>query len=182
MGAEFEAYYAEQSFFRDDPFLKYCVPSLRPVATGAAYLDSYGYLNARETELIATAAEAGFRSGFSAVVENRGGQVEAWNLGSGLRRPEIEALRRAHEHEIRLGLLALRDRLTWAEAGGPPLSPRERQCMDLLCAGHRLKSIAAELGLALVTVDMHLKNARHKLGAQTRDQAVALYLRQSAPR
>lgn len=47
--------------------------------------------------------------------------------------------------------------------------------MDFLAEGYRTKSIARELGLAEVTVELHLKNARTKLGALTRDQALMLY-------
>ncbi|WP_333714269.1 response regulator transcription factor [Yoonia sp.] len=55
------------------------------------------------------------------------------------------------------------------------LSKGERQCMDLLGQGLRSKAIAQELGLATVTVELHLRNVRSKLGATTRDQALLRY-------
>jgi DNA-binding CsgD family transcriptional regulator len=55
-----------------------------------------------------------------------------------------------------------------------PLSPREVQCLELLAQGHRNDRIAERLGLHRATVDMHIVRARTKLGARTREQAIAI--------
>ncbi len=57
------------------------------------------------------------------------------------------------------------------------LSPRERDCLRLLAQGQRPKSIGHELNIATVTVDLHLRNARLKLGARTMAEAVAMAMR-----
>ncbi|HAT85695.1 MAG TPA: hypothetical protein DCS30_06975 [Rhizobiales bacterium] len=53
------------------------------------------------------------------------------------------------------------------------LSSRERECLLWLASGFKSAQIAEKLGLALVTVDMHFKNARKKLNAATREEALA---------
>ena len=53
------------------------------------------------------------------------------------------------------------------------LTPREKQCLELLSAGLKNERIAATLGISEVTVRLHFANARTKLRTATREQAVA---------
>ena len=55
----------------------------------------------------------------------------------------------------------------------PRLSPRERECLLFLAAGMRTKEISQKLNLSDATVAFHISNAKRKLGADTREQAVA---------
>ena len=59
------------------------------------------------------------------------------------------------------------------EAELPHLSPREKAVLTLLAAGRRRDRIAWELNISLPTVDMHSRNLRQKLKAQTLSEAVA---------
>ncbi len=67
-------------------------------------------------------------------------------------------------------------------AGGKPseveklllLSPRERQILELLAEGLRVKEIAERLALSPATVHTHVRNAIEKLEVDTRTEAVAL--------
>jgi DNA-binding CsgD family transcriptional regulator len=54
-----------------------------------------------------------------------------------------------------------------------PLSNREVQCIEGLASGLSNSDIAKQLQISVPTVALHLSNARHKLGAKTREQAVA---------
>jgi DNA-binding NarL/FixJ family response regulator len=58
---------------------------------------------------------------------------------------------------------------------GSPLTPREHQVMAALARGLRTAEAAAALGLSEVTVRRHLSAAAAKLGATTREDALALY-------
>jgi DNA-binding CsgD family transcriptional regulator len=53
-------------------------------------------------------------------------------------------------------------------------SAREREVLDLLAHGATDEQIAAMLSLSPATVQSHVRNAKAKLGARTRAQAVAL--------
>jgi two-component system, NarL family, response regulator LiaR len=58
--------------------------------------------------------------------------------------------------------------------GGTFLSPRERQILELLAEGLRVKEIAERLQLSPATVHTHVRNAIAKLEVDTRTEAVAL--------
>lgn len=64
-------------------------------------------------------------------------------------------------------LLALDDALP------RPLSPRERECMQWLAAGKVTKEIGDLLHLSDSAVNLYVANAKRKLRADTREQAVA---------
>lgn len=55
-----------------------------------------------------------------------------------------------------------------------PVTSRERECLEGLAQGLTNAGIAKRLHIALPTVALHLANARRKLGARSREQAVAL--------
>jgi DNA-binding NarL/FixJ family response regulator len=57
------------------------------------------------------------------------------------------------------------------------LSPRERQILELLAQGMRVKDIADQLSLSPATVHTHVRNAIAKLEVDTRTEAVALAVR-----
>lgn len=56
----------------------------------------------------------------------------------------------------------------------PALSPRQRQVITLIAAGHTNPAIAGQLGITLGTVKKTLKAAMQKLCAQNRAHAVLL--------
>lgn len=58
------------------------------------------------------------------------------------------------------------------------LSPREVECLTFLAKGHSNEGIANEIGIKPTTVAMHLANARQKLKATTRENAVAIAITQ----
>jgi DNA-binding CsgD family transcriptional regulator len=58
--------------------------------------------------------------------------------------------------------------------GGP--TSREREVLALLAAGATDEQIAEMLQLSAATVQTHVRNAKAKLGARTRAQAVAMAL------
>jgi DNA-binding CsgD family transcriptional regulator len=57
-------------------------------------------------------------------------------------------------------------------------SAREREVLGLLARGSTDAEIATLLGLSSATVQTHVRNAKAKLGAKTRAQAVAMALGQ----
>lgn len=59
----------------------------------------------------------------------------------------------------------------------PCLTKRELQCLEGLANGLNNAGIARKLKISVPTVAFHLANARSKLKASTREQAVALAVR-----
>ncbi|MEI7671746.1 MAG: response regulator transcription factor [Deltaproteobacteria bacterium] len=59
----------------------------------------------------------------------------------------------------------------------PALTPREKQVLQQIAAGMRLKEIAWELKISERTVEKHCEQARKKLKAATTGEMVALWLR-----
>ncbi|WP_164517190.1 helix-turn-helix transcriptional regulator [Tabrizicola piscis] len=62
-------------------------------------------------------------------------------------------------------------------AMGSALSAREREVLQWLFHGHRTARIAEQMGIECVTVSKHLMSIRRKLGAKTREQALAIAVR-----
>jgi DNA-binding CsgD family transcriptional regulator len=58
--------------------------------------------------------------------------------------------------------------------GFQSLSEREKETLRLLLGGHDIKSIAADLGLSVHTVNERLRDARRKLGASSSRQAARI--------
>jgi two-component system, NarL family, nitrate/nitrite response regulator NarL len=61
---------------------------------------------------------------------------------------------------------------TVADAPLPELTPRQLEILALLCQGHPNKEIGLRLGLAEVTVKMHVSSVFKVLGVANRTQAV----------
>ena len=59
------------------------------------------------------------------------------------------------------------------KTGFQALSSREGQCLREMALGKRVQAIAEAMGIAPVTVELHLRNARAKLQASTNPAAVA---------
>jgi len=63
----------------------------------------------------------------------------------------------------------------------PPLSPRERQVLDLLSTGFIYKEIADQLDIGVETVRTHVKSICQKMHARNRLEAVARHQSESGP-
>jgi len=175
----FGQYYADVCNPRDDPFFRYCCSTLSPRQTGADYLHHYDYLSTSERQVILAARESGMRSGFSCTFHKSDQQgMGGWNIGSTLSRSEVEAIQVEHGVQLRVAALYAHERMQMLRpldgaALGPALSPRERDCLAHLASGLRTQQIADRLDIQPVTVEMHIRNARQKLRANTREQALA---------
>ena len=62
-------------------------------------------------------------------------------------------------------------------AARPTLTQREREILQLIAGGSSLEEVAGELVLSPDTVRTHLANARRKLGARNRTEAVVAAMR-----
>lgn len=173
-------YYVDEKLARHDPFFKIC-DTFSPTRTGPAYIDDNAHrLTKEEIRFIREGGEAGFESGICSPVRLQGPEhFGGWNLGSSMKRPDFEKqLRESCERLQLMGFIAhehLQQLANSARSGiaHETLSSRERECLLWLARGLRNREIADRLNIAAVTVELHLKHARSKLGAATREEALA---------
>lgn len=173
-------YYMDEGLASRDPFFKIC-KSFNPHRTGREYLAQNAHLLSKaERGFIREAGETGMISGIASPVRLcNPGHFGGWNLGSGRKRTRFERYLETHCESLQLmGFIAheaLQGRAEWSSerAPGKRLSARERDCLLYLAQGLRSADIAERLGIALVTVDLHFKRIRAKLGAATREEALA---------
>lgn len=78
---------------------------------------------------------------------------------------------------IQFAALVAHERIVVLSAGqtrpSQPLTPRERDCLAFVADGRADAYIADKLGVSPTTIHSHIENAKRKLGARTRAQAVA---------
>lgn len=170
-------HHAAQRYWEADAAVRHCATSLAVMPTGRGFAEQAG--DARWARMCADAEAAGFGDGlavplrglpgasyggFSLITRERGAGFAAWRVARG--RAAVLAAQLAAQR-----LMQLAETATLPPR--PRLTPRERECLLWLTAGLRSDRIAERLGLARVTVDLHLARARRRLGARTREQAVA---------
>lgn len=164
-----------------DPFALNCLSQICPVLTGIGHLEAHADLDDTALGIIAQGSEAlNIRTGMSVTINpHKIGAGIGWNLMADLSVAEFAQAREHHESDWRawcqltfagLSMLAPHQQT-------PKLSPREHDCLAYVADGLRTADIAHCLCIAETTVEMHLRNARARLGAKTRDEAVALAVR-----
>lgn len=183
-------YYLEDNLAARDPFFKTC-QSFELRCTGREYLpDNARMLSGSEQQFIHEAGETGLISGFASPVRLANpGHFGGWNFGSSMQRNEFQSAFETQAQRLQLmGFFAhehLQNELHRTANINPTLqsedtprleamlSEREKECLLWLARGLRTSQIGDHLGLATVTIDLHFKRARQKLGAATREEALA---------
>ena len=170
------ARYQDLGYAEIDPFLSRCCVTFRPISTGIGYADMHQGLSPAQMNLIDEASNFGINAGFSSTIRLKGKRgLAGWNIGSSLSRREVDTLRSHSEAVLRLAAQHAHDALERTRIKTSALlSPREVQCLRLLAQGYRTKDIARALDLSTAAVELYLRNARRKLGAATREQAIAM--------
>ncbi|CAO3378088.1 response regulator transcription factor [Azospirillum argentinense] len=60
------------------------------------------------------------------------------------------------------------------QESGLVLTAREKECLAYLAQGLRCRAMADAMGITVKTVEKQIESARKKVGAKTREQAVAI--------
>ncbi|MCB2051976.1 MAG: LuxR family transcriptional regulator [Novosphingobium sp.] len=173
--------YTEQNYDRCDPFFRYCCATTATIRTGADYLPDYDYLLPAERRVIEEAGEAGARAGFSVIGSTNATRMPGgFNLCSTMGRKQVEKITAEQGDTLRLVSLYAFEKmkmLPGSESARPKnLTRREKECLLWAASGLRNAAIADKLRISEATVEFHMQNAREKLSARTRDQAVAIAL------
>jgi DNA-binding CsgD family transcriptional regulator len=118
----------------------------------------------------------GFGGGIAIPLRLPGSQLGGFSLLTGMTGPEFLGWHQDHGRWVALAAHAIDQRIVTLAAPPvlrPRLSPREQECLTWLAVGLRNDRIAEKLGISRPTVELHLANARRKLNARTREQALA---------
>jgi len=133
-------------------------------------------LDARQRRAFDVGAAHGWREGLLVPIHGPGAYLVLASFAG--RAPDTSFAAKAEIHlvslyaHVRLVALSLgtRDAVV---AGGHDLSAREIEALSCLVAGLSDSGIAQKMGISPRTARFHIDNARRKLGAKTRSQAVS---------
>ena len=179
MSDDWMRYYVDRSLsLTDSHVLRVRAGKITPYFWGESVINR---LSSHEEHTTASEAmEAGLRSSLCVPLTSPMdpfAPVAGISLGSSMDESELKKVVQEHGPTLLSIAYVFHNasiRQIWQEqAGSKPLSQREKDCLQYLADGRRQDSIADLLGLARVTVEMHLRKARHKLGARTLTEAVA---------
>lgn len=164
-----------------DPFPINCLSRIDPMLTGIGHLEDHSYLGDEALDQVAQGSETlGIRTGMSVtILPDVAGAGVGFNLMTNHSATEFSELRAEHETQWRAWCQLTAAGLSKELACVTPLSltTRERDCLALIADGLRAADVGHRLGVSESTVELHTRNARTRLGAQTRDQAVAIAVR-----
>jgi len=168
-----DAHYKAKAFFRVDPAIPHCAQAVTPMLTG---IEPPPRRARSAWRLWEDAQSGGFGGGIAIPLRLPGSQLGGFSLVTSMIGPEFLQWHKVHGRWATLAAHAIDQCvLTFAKSSAPPprLSSRERECLTWLAIGLRHDRIAEKLGISRPTVELHLANARRKLNARTREQALA---------
>ncbi len=176
------SHYHEENYQEIDPFVGMCCATYGSIKTGAAYVERYDELSTEQRKLVLEAGETGFVAGFSSTfrLANPGG-AGGWNILSSAGAREVGGIFEEHGESLLLASFFARQALAAnvSYLDRDILSKREAECLQWLASGLRTQQIADKMSLQPVTIEFHIRNARRKLGAATREQALAIAISNS---
>ena len=169
----YQLLYQQRAFIARDPTVTHCQTSTEPLVwTEAIY-------NAESYELMEEARGHGLGHGISVPLHEGGQVVSMLSLGrekpfeSAVERAEVLAAANVLAHCVH----AVSSRLIVPDllvSRRPHLSPREKQCFQLVAAGKSNWDIGCILGVSESAAAFHVKNVLKKMRVSSRMQAVAI--------
>lgn len=178
LSEEFQSAYRFQGLVGCDPFLRFSCTSLIAKRIDSSNLSSISGASTEHEVFLDHAATAGAASGYGIPVRLAGDEVfGGWLFTSTERNDDFDRLISDHGRDAHLAAVLAYERMAYLElrktSAPAGLSPRERECLLWLCAGLRVSTIANKLSISESAVNLYVSNAKRKLGAKTREQAIA---------
>ena len=177
--------YNKNHYAEIDPFFNHCCNSYENIKTGVEFSEAYDFMDEDEHDFIREAhAMTGFSAGVSITMRRKGigADFGGWNLGTRLSKEKFNDVFDEHITALNLGATYIHEQLTLVMQKDKeevisyieqPLTKQQIACLQLLAQGKRTLDIAEKLNIKPVTVEHHLKHAKERLKAKTREQAVA---------
>jgi DNA-binding CsgD family transcriptional regulator len=178
LAEEFHDSYRNDDLIDCDPFLLFSCNGLAAKRIDSSNLSSFPGASIQHQAFLDHVAAAGASNGFGIPVRPAGDDIfGGWLFSSGEGSADFERLVDDHGREAHLAAVLAYERMVALGLAGPKpsniLSPREGECLLWLCAGLRVSMIADKLLISESAVNLYVANAKRKLGAKTREQAIA---------
>lgn len=179
MDAGWIAYYGDQRLDLDDPHVTLVRNNnLIPYRWGERAIAALDQGRPKEVALLSS--EAGLRAQWQVTLPDTDGSpvpIGGMALGSSLSARDFAGVLAGNEAALviiaHLFHLSSIGEMRRRQAGVPKLTARERDALAFVMDGLRPDRVAEAMGIARVTVDLHLRSARRKLRARTLPEAVA---------
>lgn len=176
---EFLEMYKSGGLIERDPFLLFCCHTLCAKKVTTENLSDYAGASHEHQAFLDFTADSGARNGLGVPVRTVGSEpFGGWLFTSQETTRCFNLLDAEYSTETHLAGILAYERIVAIgapnRAQGPGLSKRERECLRWLGAGLRTAAIAEKLGISPSAVNLYLANAKRKMQAKTREQAVAL--------
>lgn len=175
---EFGKIYKNEALISDDPFLQFSCQSLTAKKVASKDLSVFPKTTEKHKIFLDIAAQSGAMNGLGIPV--RTSDIDlfgGWVFSSTEDGELFDLLHKEHGQEAQLAAVMAYERMVAIELGGASklslLSLREKECLLWLCAGLRSSMIANKLSISESAVNLYITNAKHKLRAKTREQAIA---------
>ncbi len=168
-----------------EPFVSYCCATFEPTKLGVEFLEQHrDFIDDYTRTYVANMARFNWTIGLGIPCCLVGsGQHGGFLFGNDMKR-----------HDFERGVMPLADQLqafcqiahrkieslrrtAASETPRRRLSAREHQVLELIACGLRPKAIADQLGLSEASIRLYIKNARLKLGAATKEEALIRFLK-----
>ena len=164
-----ESFYADERFAEVNYLAREVARRVGPFAWSDVKLT-----DPAEIRLQQALIDNGFPDGLASPCHGPGGYIGVTSLAFSA----LDEISPDERTAIEVAALTLHNRMQASASHDPSpllgLSRRERDCLAFLAEGYTDHEIAGRLGVADSTVITHVQNARRKLGARNRTQAVAL--------
>ncbi len=169
--------YLETVYPENDPRLEHCRTETTPYFYGREFWQKNEAVPAPRRQYDEEITSASMRSLVSIPVHGRSVCSSGiFAFASGIKKNEFRKMYSEHGAQIHLAGLAAFNHINQLSqkktADTVGITCRERECLLWLSRGLRNDQIAERLGVRRVTIEFHLANARHKLDAVTREQAL----------
>jgi len=167
-------HYDIEDFSSVDPAVQHCLREAAPLVREHSVRKT---VSGKATRFLDDMYGAGFRGSVMLPLHLPGAALGSFSLITAMQGDEFLSWHRDRGQWVTLAAHAVDAqliKLVSPLAHRPKLSPRERECLRWLAAGLRYDRIAERLGISLVTVELHVANAKRKLDAKTREQALAI--------
>lgn len=175
---EFCNLYQDAGLVKQDPFLLCCCRTLSAKRVSTDDFSTFAGAAPEHQAFLDFTADAGAKNGLGIPVRSEGhSPFGGWLLTSTENNRVFATLQADYLTDIHLaGMLAyeqLSSLLSVGNARNPVLSMRERECLLWLSRGLRPALIAEKLSVSESAINLYVSNAKRKLDAKTREQAIA---------